>query len=286
MRPDLTRHVVLICCTILVAVKPCFSEERRKYNDFFHQLEEIKAAWRRYQELMHYPNCTVTTTTTDVTGNIRSVLVDHYKSRLDCTLVHNVVVQNNLDLQSDVERVSCYNPKYYFTLIKRNQTGDYAIKHIAFSEEDARPILEPIRQEDYYVRNVLLMLNRHAMLAQIVEQSFFKVNNVDFFEHNGERLLRLRFDSSHDIIAMAREKKQRPLFVQAGTVVLDPNRFWTIREAHIEARYLNVSTREECEVTVTADGGGVPLPQCRKIRQTFFLRRQSRASNFLVRGKV
>ncbi|MFO0842485.1 MAG: hypothetical protein U0797_08830 [Gemmataceae bacterium] len=114
------------------------------------------------------------------------------------------------------------NSKYIFKLTRSSDARPWAIVEVKESDDEARKKAAAIRKE---VCHALMLSPVAPFLPSLVQGKGFHCTRADTESVKGEDLVRVVF-------SFAGEGKSR---LKSGWIILDPSRYWVIRQSEVEA---------------------------------------------------
>jgi hypothetical protein len=150
------------------------------------------------------------------------------------------------------------NPNYGFVLRRRDITSAWTITQLVpFSNKQFRAEFrkENVFYEDEVEAFTTTLVQLHGeLLSEMVNKEHFRVVNCRKVSGAGEELVEVTFDNSHEV-------KPGSSVIQSGSMLLDPQRFWSLRS--YKARTQSIHSRGHMEgeiLELRTTGEGFPVP--------------------------
>jgi hypothetical protein len=179
-----------------------------------------------------------------------------FKVNKVCRLLQDQAL-NNLNKNRGEKTVFAVNPDYSFTLQRRDPQSGWLITSLKMQADgrDARVDSDISAALDNNC--ILIAPYNNWFLIDLLRQPSFRVIRAAPVDANRGQWVQIDFDNTHPLIAGA--KGFFP--IQAGTLVLDPNRYWTVRSARLICQHGATKVVATIELEVRDLAGKYPIPK-------------------------
>ncbi len=179
-----------------------------------------------------------------------------WKANSDCRLLETEVL-DNLRSNRGQKTVFGVGRRYSFPLQRRDPASvlvitslrmfDYGHDAGVDSEFSASPNNNCILVDPY----------NNWFLTDLVAQSTFRVIRATPVESNGGPSVQIDFDNSHSFVKGAKDYYP----IQAGTLVLDPAHYWSVRSARLTSLHGNMKVNSTIEMEIRDLSAKFPVPK-------------------------
>jgi hypothetical protein len=211
-----------------VWVSPLQADSSEVLKDRFFR--EAPSAWEEYRLFAARLQGTVDTTKT-VNGQTSATRQLEYKSNSACKLV----VAQERPPEGTVGRVHAFNAVYGFTLSRRSSDAPWVMENLLTGDKR-------YDRDEWEVNrwpNLLVCIHPWiASLPDLIRQPTFRVLKASAVHQGGRELVQIDFDNTHPWPTDG----TRPLPIQGGSLVLDPDRLWTLGGCTLQNKYPRVDT--------------------------------------------
>jgi hypothetical protein len=122
------------------------------------------------------------------------------------------------------------NPKYAFGLTRITPLSRWTVVELSGNNPQGESEFRKAFEEIDKAFNVLVRLLDNFLISEMVASPDFRLLRARWIQRGGEKLVEVAFQYPHKVA-----DKGNP--IQAGTLVLDPNRFWILRSYEVEQKY-------------------------------------------------
>lgn len=149
--------------------------------------------------------------------------------------------------------VNVHNETYSFVLRRDSANAPWALVEFRWREQGTAPANAAEAGMGSNERVPLLLSVAGLDVASLVKEPACSLKRFEYVDRDGEKLARVSF---------ARVPPTEETFpIQAGTLILDPNRSWVLRGYEIEGRSRNVHYSRKVELEVFDSSSGFPIPR-------------------------
>jgi hypothetical protein len=145
-----------------------------------------------------------------------------------------LLVMQWLDGSQTRGEVLGFNPKYSFILSRKSVDDPWIVEHLDMTTNEL-PEHMARRINRFANGGTGLVSLQWYPLPEVIREPNFQVKKVARKNHNEEELIEVEFDWPHDVAARSPEDFNP---IQGGRMLLDPKRFWTIRELELQLKTL------------------------------------------------
>ncbi len=126
-----------------------------------------------------------------------------------------------------------WNPQYSFRLTRSTNSKEWVLTELDLQNKELAVFLGSSYRAhlDNFI-SFPLMIHRTAIDSLVADKNL-KITHMRKIDRDGRTLAEITFDFPHDIT----QKPFNP--VQRGTMVLDPNALWCVREYKVDAKFIN-----------------------------------------------
>jgi hypothetical protein len=126
-----------------------------------------------------------------------------------------------------------YNPRYAFTLTRRNQESAWAIKSLDQLQGDTLP--DAIAKAMDFTQPRVLIRAFSEDLLELVHQPTFRLVGITPVQLDDQELARVEFENPHPPVV-----QDGSFFpIQSGILILDPSRSWAARSYELKSKYVD-----------------------------------------------
>jgi hypothetical protein len=219
-------------------------------------LNEAPHRWEEYRAKIEQFDGTVT-----VVMNVGSKPDFHvrfeYKHNSNCRLC----LEQSLLKESPAGSLFAYNTRYGFSLARKTADQPWVVTGYNLRQDDS---VTPEVRETLSRLILLRKLVRASTtdLADLVREPTFRILRALPVSHDGEDLVQIEFDNSHEL-ALSSDKKSGKKFdpIQAGSLLLDPNRYWCVRACELRNKYINADAKIKVDVELRDLSAKFPVPK-------------------------
>lgn len=243
-------YLVLLACTSSVSI---VHDENVALKERF--LREAPPKWTEFERRALVIKATIR-------QDVKAVsLIDTYTANDTCRMV--------LRKRSDSETSELFtvNPDYAFWLKRKTDSTPWILANIELNEPKPKlPGMARLIARDVNWPHSIVVRFVEEKISEIVSRPEFKIISIRP-EDNSPHLVRLDFECPHELSNDSNILRA----VQAGSIVLDPARYWSILGGRIEL--LSARTRGIRTWKVTLDEStDLPLPgKFESVEDWFFL---------------
>ncbi len=159
-----------------------------------------------------------------------SLTVVSYKKRTNARLLkYSDNEVNTKGKNSYVEVAFCLNPRYAFQIQRKSSSSPWVVVQLLDLDKDPIPELFERRFAAFAstIKHPVTLYDQP--LLEVVRKPFFQVLECRRIQRNREELIELVFSYKHP-------EPDRDGTFQGGTLVLDPQRCWTLRSYQLEGK--------------------------------------------------
>jgi hypothetical protein len=133
------------------------------------------------------------------------------------------------------------NPRYTFELKRGSSKQDWLLEALDLHGAGKDTLFEgdPIREMLFSWTGLMYDVYGRRISA-LMQEKTFRVTRAASLNRNGRDLVQVKFICPHPI-----SKNTRNYFVQGGSLLLDPDRYWSIQEADLETQSIDGAGTEK-----------------------------------------
>ncbi len=214
------------------------------------ELAKAKLSWKKYDRML-----------TSYSGKFEFRLTEFKKpdklqlhtigqvthSTQGSLLKYDAVVGNRKD-----KKVEAFNDQYWFLLQgKKDRPDDLFVAQVKVRQDNTT--VDQIPKLEHKTRTMIspLMVN-DLYLPEVINEPTFVIEKVEPALTNGEKLIRLVFRYAPPLNSKS--------YVRSGSIILDPEKFWTIREWQVAMSYVGGNTSNDHKTyEMRIDKRGTPV---------------------------
>jgi len=217
-------------------------------------LNEAPKTWAEYRVLASRFQGNVTEVFKK-NGEVVNEKSTEVKQNGKCRMVINCFARKDSKAFSGVE-VYAQNASYAFSLKKERPERAWVLTAMGFKGDGEPLVVVEHLDWAFEVLGSPVMLYSES-LAELVKQPSFRIVKAEELKEHGRSLVRISFDNRHS-------SEANPFFpIQSGSVTLDPQWCWCVRDGTILNRYAQGESRAQVSVTAISAPGriGTPIPK-------------------------
>lgn len=243
---------------------PVHGQEGQAWKTRF--LNEAPAKWKDYRAFAGRLQGAYTYSADRIKGTNRQ---PHDKLRVELkqsgSWTFSVMQELGPEALSPFGRARIVNSRYAAELHQRSPSSGWAIWTLSQGPSKKQGINPEQRKESVLDAVCILQKVSHRLLPDMVKDREFAVKEVTPLEQNGHTYIRVAFANRPKVRVLEDPGME-------GWVLLDPDRYWVIKEGQITAEYRGggkgtVTFTNEYHVT----RDGFPIPRQRTTREQFSL---------------
>jgi hypothetical protein len=250
-----------ICAVLLAAIAQPITAHGGQ--DALEQrfLSEAPQAWREYEDRAQQLQGRYGGQT-EVKLDFHSIgsTFTEFKGNSQCKLLVVTSEKVTDGKQEDPYQEVAYgvNPRYAFEVRRDAVNGDWFLsKIIDLSNEELPAIIEHLMRSNGHMLSHLSYVWT-IRLADLVQSPGFRVTGARPVRRDGEELVEVTFESPHE----ATQDQMSP--IQAGVLVLDPGRYWCLREYEVKQITKDMDVKKRFRITEFVSLPG-SIPAARRI---------------------
>jgi len=181
-------------------------------------------AWEEYRNYVEQLQGTVNDSGSR--GDKSSSVRFEYKSKQNCK-----IFINQEEFPGSIGQVHGFNTKYRFTLTRKSAEGGWVLQslqqgNMGYTPKEWAEWLTPLRAHIFLWSGIELPL--------LIKQPTFRVVHAYVVREGDANLVAIDFDNTHAIDSAP------DCLIQSGSLLLDPDRFWTLRRCLLHHKYSDV----------------------------------------------
>ncbi len=236
----------------------CAQQERDALRKRF--LEEAPRRWEEYRKRAELLCGTAKLTLTSSWGESVSTRVEWKSNQRGKLLIEELSRKPSKPKAGDAPKTTAYgiNSQYAF-MLRKNQDGLWTLLRV--DDRRTESVSADIMGRLEFTRTpVATLIAMHSeSLPDVIRRPYFRVADIDETIHDGNRLVAVRFDYSH---ATTKSVSEPFAPVQSGTMILDPDRFWTVRSLNLALKYPDGAQNQyKLDVELADSQSSFPLPK-------------------------
>jgi len=229
-------------------------------------LEEGPRSWHDYAERVKHLQGTISFVVTQNLYDIRGQSTSEFKTNRNAKLVWKIRKEAQKGQQDDdEEEVYAINARYAFSLHRRFGARNWIVSNLI----DLTHAYPPPDLEEQFKRfhtdavsNVLWILQ--DPLSDLVRRPSFRVVHCRKLPAGDEILAEVRFECPHKL-------DDKHLYVQAGTMMLDPKHLWILRSYSAQTNCPGVRGSVKFHVDELSEAAPALAVPRQAVRQTHFV---------------
>lgn len=261
-RPNPHRHLsrgvaALVGVVVYVCVSsptPSSAQDSKSWTDrFFNEAPEKWGEYRSFATRLQGSVVTtsrVTDPTPDLTpGQLHRQYRHEYKQNDRCASFFRP-----LPGKGGGEGVSVSNPRYAFLLKRPGSGQDWLLANLDIKERDGRSFGDGRSVRELVNGSIMSHFQVYGYpLPDLIREARFKVTRASRITRDGRELVRVDFDYPHPIDL----KNFTP--VQGGSLLLDPDHCWCLRESEIKGKWTNGTGTARVKFEFKDGSNGFPI---------------------------
>lgn len=149
-----------------------------------------------------------------------------------------------------------YNPRYVFALARKSPKSAWVLTDINVgADRNTSELAEYALNATGWVSSLVQFRGRS--LATLMQQPAFRLLKAEPVMQDGVEMVRVEFDNPHPW-----QEEGKPFYpIQGGTLILDPNHYWCLRQADVRCLYSGATSTEHQEAEYGDSKNGYLIPR-------------------------
>jgi hypothetical protein len=218
---------VLLVLSLGGAAQPGLAQESdQALKEWF--LREAPERWQEYIHLSGKSQGILSVTSLGTLNDYQQTARGEYKINSRCKLLrYGFQYVSRGQVEKDQEEVFAVNPRYAFSLLRKSPESAWVLTVLVDLKQGVVPERFQRRFQDYVYGVAKPAMLGVESLADAVRSPGFRVDHCRYIQRDEQRVVEVAFTYTKAL--------GQGTWTQTGTMVLDPNCYWCVRSADIQA---------------------------------------------------